>query len=165
MFKRAIPFPAFGKPPCQPSDKFYKTPSPCSITIPALNFGCRWPCRWGASNISCRFRALLAPATLAPDRLSAAPLPRPIIVHAAACRRRSARYVSPPMGCACRALAWGKGGPSLPAVSFLGGFQTPAGPEITRAASGRHLKPIAIPVLCSHNYQVSCRARSRTEVP
>ena len=31
----------------------------------------------------------------------------------------------------------------LPAVSFLGGFQTPAGPEKTRAhPSGRHLKPI-----------------------
>ena len=33
--------------------------------------------------------------------------------------------------------------PPLPAVSFLGGFQTPAGPEKTCAhSSGRHLKPI-----------------------
>src|SRR5208282_4023847 len=33
--------------------------------------------------------------------------------------------------------------PFLPAVSFLGGFQTPAGPKKTCAhPSGRHLKPI-----------------------
>jgi hypothetical protein len=33
--------------------------------------------------------------------------------------------------------------PLLPAVSFLGGFQTPAGPEKACALpSGRHLKPI-----------------------
>ena len=33
--------------------------------------------------------------------------------------------------------------PLLPAVSFLGGFQTPAGPQKTCAhPSGRHLKPI-----------------------
>jgi len=32
---------------------------------------------------------------------------------------------------------------TLPAVSFFEGFQTPAGPEKTRAHScGRHLKPI-----------------------
>jgi hypothetical protein len=34
---------------------------------------------------------------------------------------------------------------TLPAVSFFEGFQTPAGPEKTRAHSyGRHLKPITI---------------------
>jgi hypothetical protein len=33
--------------------------------------------------------------------------------------------------------------PTLPAVSFFEGFQTPAVPEMTRARScGRHLKPI-----------------------
>ena len=36
--------------------------------------------------------------------------------------------------------------PPLPAVSFPGGFQTPAGPSKTCAhPSGRHLKPITIP--------------------
>jgi hypothetical protein len=35
--------------------------------------------------------------------------------------------------------------PLLPAVSFPGGFQTPAGPGKTRAhPSGRHLKPITV---------------------
>jgi hypothetical protein len=35
--------------------------------------------------------------------------------------------------------------PALPAVSFFEGFQTPAGPEMTRAhRSGRHLKPITL---------------------
>jgi hypothetical protein len=38
--------------------------------------------------------------------------------------------------------------PALPAVSFFEGFQTPAGPEMTRAhRSGRHLKPITKPVV------------------
>ena len=37
---------------------------------------------------------------------------------------------------------------TLPAVSFFEGFQTPAGPEKTRAHScGRHLKPITRPVV------------------
>jgi len=36
----------------------------------------------------------------------------------------------------------------LPAVSFLGGFQTPAGPNKTCAhPAGRHLKPITTPDL------------------
>ena len=49
----------------------------------------------------------------------------------------------------------------LPAVSFVGGFQTPAGPEKTRAhPSGRHLKPITRadsgPILGHSRYTFSC---------
>jgi len=39
----------------------------------------------------------------------------------------------------------------LPAVSFLGGFQTPAGPNKTCAhPAGRHLKPITKNKTCAH---------------
>ena len=46
----------------------------------------------------------------------------------------------------------------LPAVSFVGGFQTPAGPEKTRAhPSGRHLKPITFADHRVAQEHVSCR--------
>ena len=51
--------------------------------------------------------------------------------------------------------------PLLPAVSFLGGFQTPAGQQKPRAhPSGRHLKPITKAALWLVGRHVSCLGSS-----
>ena len=49
---------------------------------------------------------------------------------------------------------------TLPAVSFFEGFQTPAGPEKTRAHScGRHLKPITQADVSVFSRSHACQGR------